>query len=114
MALAPPPPLQIPATPIFPPLCLSTEVSVERIRAPEAPIGCPSDTAPTLYGFSNGTTTAFELSKGNYVANNTVKGNTDNYDFVSGNHLNLLLSEIPESIEVSIKDVQVVLGVVGG
>jgi parallel beta-helix repeat protein len=36
---------------------------------------------------------------GNYVADNTVVENTDNYDFVAGNLLNLLLCEIPESID---------------
>jgi parallel beta-helix repeat protein len=36
---------------------------------------------------------------GNYVAGNRVQGNTDNYDIAAGNHLNLLLSELPESID---------------
>ena len=36
---------------------------------------------------------------GNYVADNTVIGNTDNYDVVAGNHLNLLLGEIPETLD---------------
>ncbi len=42
---------------------------------------------------------------GNYVADNTVKGNTDNYDIdftpplLQINQLNILLSEIPESID---------------
>lgn len=36
---------------------------------------------------------------GNYVADNIVKGNTDNYDIAAGNQLNLLLCEIPESID---------------
>jgi len=31
---------------------------------------CPSDQGPTLYGFSNGSVTAGQYSKGNYVANN--------------------------------------------
>jgi parallel beta-helix repeat protein len=35
----------------------------------------------------------------NYVAHNTVSGNTDNYDIAVGNHLNLLLCEIPETID---------------
>lgn len=35
----------------------------------------------------------------NYVAGNTVQGNADNYAFVAGNELNLLLSQIPESID---------------
>ncbi len=38
-------------------------------------------------------------SAGNYVSDNTVKGNIDNYNFVAGNKLNLLLYEIPESID---------------
>lgn len=35
----------------------------------------------------------------NYVADNTVRGNTDNYDIAQGNQLNLLLCEVPESID---------------
>ncbi len=35
----------------------------------------------------------------NYVTGNIVRGNADNYDIVAGNQLNLLLSEIPESID---------------
>lgn len=35
----------------------------------------------------------------NYVAGNTVRGNTDNYDLVAGNQLNLLLCEVPETID---------------
>jgi hypothetical protein len=34
----------------------------------------------------------------NYIADNTVRENTDNYDFAAGNQLNLLLCEIPETI----------------
>mmetsp|Transcript_324 Transcript_324/g.997 ORF Transcript_324/g.997 Transcript_324/m.997 type:complete len:230 (+) Transcript_324:322-1011(+) len=56
IAEAPPPPLQIPATPIFPPLSLSTESRVTTILAPDAPIGWPRATAPprifTLFGSS--------------------------------------------------------------
>ncbi len=37
--------------------------------------------------------------KGNYVAANVVVGNTDNYDFSQGNQLNILLGEIPESLD---------------
>lgn len=36
---------------------------------------------------------------GNFVANNIVKGNADNYSLVTGNQLNLLLSEIPETLD---------------
>ena len=36
---------------------------------------------------------------GSYVADNIVKGNADNYDLASGNQLNLLLCEIPESLD---------------
>jgi len=36
---------------------------------------------------------------GSYVAGNIVKGNTDNYDVDDGNQLNLLLCEIPETLE---------------
>ena len=36
---------------------------------------------------------------GNYVADNTVNGNSDNYSIVDGNNLRLLISEIPETIE---------------
>lgn len=35
----------------------------------------------------------------NYVAGNTVQGNTDNYDFAAGNELNLLIGQIPENID---------------
>ncbi len=38
-------------------------------------------------------------SSGNDLASNTVSNNVDNYDIVSGNKLDLLLSEIPESID---------------
>src|SRR5260221_11801541 len=48
IALAPPPPLQIPAAPSFPLFCLRTFISVTRILAPEHPSGCPSETAPPL------------------------------------------------------------------
>ena len=48
IADAPPPPLQIPAAPIVPFLCLSIFVNVTRILAPEHPRGCPSETAPPL------------------------------------------------------------------
>lgn len=34
-----------------------------------------------------------------FVAGNTVQNNADNYDIVSGNRLNLLLCQIPESID---------------
>lgn len=34
-----------------------------------------------------------------YVADNIVKGNTDNYDLAAGNQLNLLICEIPESLD---------------
>jgi parallel beta-helix repeat protein len=36
---------------------------------------------------------------GNYITDNTVKGNTDNYDIVAGNQLNILLCEVPETID---------------
>ena len=36
---------------------------------------------------------------GNYVADNTVKGTADNYDLAVGNQLNLLLCEIPETLD---------------
>lgn len=39
------------------------------------------------------------LSEGNVVAENVVKGNEDNYDLVPGNQLELLLCELPESID---------------
>mmetsp|Transcript_49442 Transcript_49442/g.128977 ORF Transcript_49442/g.128977 Transcript_49442/m.128977 type:complete len:283 (+) Transcript_49442:339-1187(+) len=48
IALAPPPPLQMPAAPTLPPFCWSTWSSVTTIRAPLAPIGCPRATAPPL------------------------------------------------------------------
>ncbi|MCH8966709.1 MAG: right-handed parallel beta-helix repeat-containing protein [Planctomycetes bacterium] len=49
-----------------------------------------------LTGTSRG---LFIAGSGNYVADNIVKGNTDNYDIAPGNQLNILLSEIPESID---------------
>jgi hypothetical protein len=36
---------------------------------------------------------------GNSVANNIVKDNADNYNFVAGNQLDLLLCQVPESID---------------
>ncbi len=36
---------------------------------------------------------------GCYVAGNRVKGNADNYDLAQGNHLNLLLCEVPETLD---------------
>lgn len=36
---------------------------------------------------------------GNYVAENIVKGNTDNYDLAADNQLNLLLCEVPETLD---------------
>lgn len=36
---------------------------------------------------------------GSYVADNIVKGNQDNYDFAPGNQLNLLIGEIPETLD---------------
>ena len=53
MADAPPPPLQILATPIVPALSCSTEFKVVMIRVPEAPNGWPSATAPPyIFTFS--------------------------------------------------------------
>lgn len=46
IAEAPPPPLQMAATPMRPRRCCSTLSSVTSSRVPEAPIGCPSATAP--------------------------------------------------------------------
>ena len=39
------------------------------------------------------------ISSNNYVAGNVVRGNADNYDLAAGNQLNLLLCEIPETLE---------------
>ncbi|MBU1693570.1 MAG: right-handed parallel beta-helix repeat-containing protein [Verrucomicrobia bacterium] len=36
---------------------------------------------------------------GSYVADNIVKSNADNYDIAAGNQLNILLCEVPESID---------------
>jgi len=36
---------------------------------------------------------------GNYIADNTVKDNTDNYDIAAGNQLNIVLCEVPETID---------------
>ena len=38
---------------------------------------------------------------GSYIANNYVKGNGDNYDLAPDNQLNLLLCEVPESLDWS-------------
>jgi parallel beta-helix repeat protein len=38
-------------------------------------------------------------SSGNVVSDNSVRGNTDNYDIAAGNQLRLLLSQIPETID---------------
>ena len=46
MAEAPPPPLQIAATPILPLFCFKTESKVTIILQPELPSGCPKATAP--------------------------------------------------------------------
>jgi len=46
---------------------------------------------------NNGTGLRITLS-GTYVAGNIVKGNGVNYDFADGNQLNILLSEIPQTI----------------
>jgi parallel beta-helix repeat protein len=39
------------------------------------------------------------METGCYVANNIVKGNGDNYVFIAGNQLNILLCEVPESLD---------------
>jgi len=36
---------------------------------------------------------------GSHIANNIVKGNGDNYDLATGNQLNILLCEIPETLD---------------
>ncbi len=41
------------------------------------------------------------IGTGTYIANNIVKGNSDNYDLSDGNQLNILLCEIPESLDWS-------------
>src|SRR5712691_12392670 len=46
MAVASPPPMHRLAIPRLPPLFLSAPIRVTRMRAPEAPIGCPSAQAP--------------------------------------------------------------------
>ena len=46
MALAPPPPLHIPAAPILPLFCFNTFIRVTIILAPLQPKGCPNATAP--------------------------------------------------------------------
>ena len=46
IAEAPPPPLHIAAHPISPAFLFNTWLRVVTILAPEAPRGCPSDTAP--------------------------------------------------------------------
>jgi hypothetical protein len=46
IAEAPPPPLQIPATPMLALFCFKTFANVIVILAPDAPSGCPKATAP--------------------------------------------------------------------
>jgi hypothetical protein len=46
IAEAPPPPLQIPVTPMFPPSLCRIDVRVARILEPLLPSACPSATAP--------------------------------------------------------------------
>jgi len=46
MAEAPPPPLQIAATPVCPSLTCKTFTKVVTILAPDAPSGCPKETEP--------------------------------------------------------------------
>lgn len=59
MAEAPPPPLQMLATPMRPFLALRTVIKVPIMRAPLHPIGCPIETAPIAllmircFGYSN-------------------------------------------------------------
>ena len=48
IADAPPPPLHIPATPIFAFFCFNTFIKVTTILEPELPNGCPNDTAPPI------------------------------------------------------------------
>src|SRR6185312_16056085 len=61
IAVASPPPMQIPATPFLPaPFSRSCEISVITIRAPLAPIGCPSEMAPPqALSFSRGIPNSF-------------------------------------------------------
>lgn len=48
----------------------------------------------------NNTSDGLKLNAGgSYVADNIVKGNADNYDLATGNQLNILLCEIPESLD---------------
>jgi len=50
----------------------------------------------TVYNSSKG----LEINgSGNHLIGNTVKGNTDNYDIAAGNQLELLLCEIPETLD---------------
>jgi parallel beta-helix repeat protein len=46
----------------------------------------------------NATKGLYITGTGNYVADNIVKGNTTNYNISAGNQLNLLLCEIPETL----------------
>ena len=50
----------------------------------------------TLIGNGKG---LYLTGTGAYIADNIVKANSDNYDLVAGNHLNLILCEIPETID---------------
>lgn len=47
-----------------------------------------------------GSATGLDIdTAGTYVAGNMVKGNTDNYDIAAGNQLNILLCEVPDTID---------------
>lgn len=47
-----------------------------------------------------GNGTGLQLTgSGSYIANNIVKYNGDNYNLAQGNHLNLLISQVPESLD---------------
>ena len=48
---------------------------------------------------NNGTVGLRVKGSGSYIHDNIVKGNFDNYDFDMDNQINLLLSEIPETLE---------------
>ena len=65
MAVDPPPPLHIPASPYFPFLALRTVAKLCTILAPLAPIGCPIATAPPwMFIFSKGTFSSLDIAIG--------------------------------------------------
>ncbi len=64
--------------------------------------GVEADAESSVVGnqIINNTSDGLKITgSGSYIADNIVKGNGDNYDLAAGNQLNILLCEIPESLD---------------